>query len=378
MKRLAIFLVAFLLTVLGGMELAWAESGPLLELEEARLAEAKTQLESSHLVIDVKDQKFLIEQEPNLERMRQSLGLSSTGESAAVDPLEAYRQLPPEKQEKFQRDRLVFLQNAARVINSTKYIMGAGSLVGDAFTFVKVKGAKVFGKDLETEAKEKRSFKERSRKIAEGILQSIDYKLWSQAPLVIDANEFGVHAQVGVFALTGVREKGFGGGEFMGLSFAYNKENRAFVFEIQHTSESFTRSQAATGVLGLAGFMGMDISRKDLAHPVEVLRGNSFYPPAAPIYSLTGPNHFSAGIASTLGLPPPPLADLMTWEDNHERRALLRITVSPVMKGFVRIQLGDFKGSFKVVTFKVVDALRALAVRVLPLHRRACHSVFAS
>lgn len=58
--------------------------------------------------------------------------------------------------------RIHFLTNAARILNSTKFALGAGSLVGDGFSFVTLKVKKVFGKGAEQEPKEKRTFQERS------------------------------------------------------------------------------------------------------------------------------------------------------------------------------------------------------------------------
>src|SRR5690606_4817294 len=133
------------------------------------------------------------------------------------------------------------------------------------------------GVEAQAEVKEKRTFSERSRLAAQAILQGIDYKLWSQAPLLIDANEFGVSASIGLLAETGVLRKGGGGAEEIGLSFAYNKKSRAFVFEIFHNSERFDNTKAAVSVIGVVGKLGLSMAHKDAGFEARTMKGSAFY-----------------------------------------------------------------------------------------------------
>ncbi|WP_374032276.1 hypothetical protein [Bdellovibrio bacteriovorus] len=48
----------------------------------------------------------------------------------------------------------------------------------------------------------------RSQQAVQSILRGLDYKLWSQAPLVIDSNEFGLSVSAGILAEAGVLRKG--------------------------------------------------------------------------------------------------------------------------------------------------------------------------
>lgn len=373
------------LLILSAGTMSWAEE-PVVETEtvEAVLEKAQVEVQKTTEVRLANGAVFEFAAIPDREEMKAALGLklpeavkeqilARGGSIEEVDPLLPYEHLPPERQQKFQEMRLIFLSNAARILNSTKFVMGAGSLVGDALSFVKVKAQKALGKNVETETSVRRTFSERSHQAVQAMLKGIDYKLWSQAPLVIDSNEFGVSVSAGLVAETGILRKGGGGAEEVGLSLAYNKNSRAFVFEIFHNSENFDNTKAAVSVIGIVGKAGITLGHRE---GTETLKGSSFYPPAVPGFSAASSEYFAAGFSSSLGLPPPPLADLLTFTNKFERNALIRVTVSPVVKGFVRIQFGDVKGSLRLVAMRFVDVYRAISDKVLRTGSRACGPVF--
>lgn len=350
----------------------------LLLLVSFTRAEARTEIRLKT------GQVFELSDVPDREDMKAALGLklpeavkaqilARGGSIEEVDPLEPFEGLPQERQQKFLEMRVLFLTNVARILNSTKFVFGAGSLVGDAMSFVAVKTKQVFGKEVEVAPAVQRTFNERSHQAIQEVLKGIDYKLWSQAPLVIDSNEFGVSASVGLLAETGLLRRGGGGAEEVGLSFAYNKSARAFVFEIFHNSENFESTKAAISVIGVVGKAGVTLGRRQGA---ETLKGSSFYPPAVPGFSTSSSDYFAAGLSSSLGLPPPPLADLLTFTNKFERHALIRVTVSPVVKGYVRLQFGDVRGSLRLVAMRFVDVYQAISDKVLMTGRRACGPVF--
>jgi hypothetical protein len=156
-------------------------------------------------------------------------------------------------------------------------------------------------------------------------------------------------------------KKGAGGAEEVGFSLAFNKTQKAFVFEIFHNSEKFDNTKAAVSVIGIVGKAGMTMGHREGA---ETIRGSSFYPPAVPGYSMSSPEVFSAGASSSLGFPPPPLADLLTFTNQFQRQALLRVTVSPLVKGFVRIHVGDVKGSVTLIGMRFVDIYTVVAQKI--------------
>lgn len=366
-----------------------SEEGLVTEVEQRVLENSQVQedTQSEKILIRVSElRSYEVDAVPNIDEMKAALGLilpekvkaqilAHGGVIEDVDPMDAYKNMTPEMKAKFQEARLHFLGNAARILSSSRMALGAGSLVGDAFSFVKVKVKKAFGKEVEEGEKVRRTFSERSFQAVQAALKGIDYKLWSQAPMVVDSNEFGLSLSLGLVAETGILKKGGGGAEELGISLAMNKAQRAFVFEIFHNSESFDNTKAAISVLGIVGKAGMTMGHREGA---QTLKGSSFYPPAVPGFSSASPDFFSAGLSSSLGLPPPPLADLMTFTNKFERHIWIRVTVSPVVKGFVRVQFGDVRGSIKLVAMRFVDVFKAISDKVVKVvaGNRSCGAVF--
>ncbi|WP_413560445.1 hypothetical protein [Bdellovibrio sp. HCB209] len=357
------------------------------ELVEKTLESAKV-LQGEHTEIRISEGKsFTLDAYPDVEVMKEALGLNLPdkvkaeilargGKIENVNPMEAYEHLSAENKERFKEMRIHYLTNAARILSSTKFAFGAGSLVGNGFSFVKTNVKKVFGKNTPQEPKVQMTFKQRSDQAILSVLKGMDYKLWSQAPLLIDSNEFGLSVSVGIVAESGVLKKGAGGAEEVGFALAYNKAKRAFVFELFHNTEKFDNTKAAISLIGAEAKVGMTMAHREGA---ETLKGFSFYPPAIPGYSMNSPEYFQAGFSSNIGLPPPPLADLLTYTNKFERHSLIRVTVSPVVKGFVRIEFGDVKGSFKAMAFRFVDIMKSIAYKTHILRRPVmCASVFAS
>lgn len=374
----------------------WAQQEPRYEIEniaeviQQRIDPALVQpsLDAEKIQIRLSNgQVYEIPAYPEVETMKAALGLKMSDKvkeailkkggqvPEEVNPLEDFEALSKENQQKFLEIRKDFLANAARILSSVKFVAGVGSLVGDSFSFVKVQVKKIRGQEVEGKKNKPTSFQDRSNRAIQAILQGIDYKLWTQAPLVIDSNEFGLTLSAGIIAEMGARSKGMGGVQELGFTLAYNKASRAFVFEIFHNSERFKSSAAAMSVLGVAAKAEMMISRRQGA--TDVIKGNSFYPPAVPGNSMTSPDFFSAGFSSGLGLPPPPLADLLTYTNNFERTSLIRITVSPLVKGFVRVHIGDLRASARLVVMPVVDLVKTISDKVVRYAgRNSCSVIF--
>jgi hypothetical protein len=338
------------------------------------------------LVIQVKNGKsYSFDMIPGREEMRESLGLkvpeklkvkilSQGGTLEEVDPLAPFESMSEESKIQFQKTRVMFLQGAARTLNSVKFALGTGSLVGDSLSFVKVKTLNIFGRKSETQTNLQKNFEVRSREAVGSVLKALDYKLFAQAPLVVDSNEFGLSLSLGLIAETGLLRQGGGGAEELGLSLAFNKQNRAFVFEIFHNSESFQNTKAAVSVVGFVGKGGLTLGKRQ---GTETLMGSSFYPPAVPGFSSASADYFFAGASTSLGLPPPPLADLLTFTNKFERHTWIRITASPITKGFVRLQIGDVKGSFLLILHRFSDVYHYVMEKVF-FHRRTCKAVFVN
>ncbi len=356
-----------------------------LEVIEEKLAPAQI-AEGKTTSIELSDgTRYEIETYPDKEEMKKALGLElpekikkqllERGETIEdVNPLEPYEKMEAESKEKFNKMRVVFLENAAKALHKTQFAMGAGSIIGDSFQFVKVKAMKIMGKDVDMSDNLPRTFKQRSEQGVQSLLKSINYKLYTQAPLLIDANEFGLSLSVGIVAEAGISKKGGGGAEEIGLSLAYNKSQKAFVFELFHNSEKFNNSKSFVSVLGIVAKLGTSIGVREGA---KVIKGSSFYPPMIPGFSSNSSNYFVTGFSSSLGLPPAPLADMLTFSNDFERTPLVRITVSPLVKGFIRIQVGPLDNVVRVLVTRVVDSLSSITKVVQSYKRGSCGQVFA-
>jgi hypothetical protein len=68
----------------------------------------------------------------------------------------------------------------------------------------------------------------------------------------------------------------------------------------------------------------------------------------------------------------------MTFTNKFERRVWIRVTVSPMVKGYVRVQFGDVKGSVTLVAMRFVDVFRAISDKVVSIgvKNRSCSAVF--
>lgn len=353
------------------------------ELIEATLEPAQVEADDKKLRITLPNGKtFEFANEPDVDKMRESLGLNLSEKMKAqvlaaggsidpVNPLAAYETLSDEKRAQFQASRVAILKGTARFLTWTKFAYGAGTFVGDAVSFVKVKTLKAIGKEVEVAPKEKRTFQMRSEQAVENILRGLDYKLFSQAPLVVDKNEVGLVLSMGILAESGVAKKGFGGSEEIGLSMAYSKSKKAFIFEIFHSSEKFESTLSGVGVVGIVGKAGIQVAHR---HGAESLKGTSFYPPGIPGFSTISPEYAAIGVSSSYGLPP--LADYMTYSNKFERTNMIRITISPLVPGFVRVQFGSFVRPFQLMGMRFVDGFQLIAQKIKSKKAPSCAALF--
>lgn len=387
MKNLTAF--AFFITLsLNALTPAWAEDS-FTEASQPdliqKVLEPAQVTQKEKLTITLKEGRtFSLDMIPDREEMKQGLGLNipeklrqqiiaKGGTIEDIDPLAAYDSMTEESKKRFLEMRTTLLIQVARSLNSVKFAFGTGSLVGDALSFVKTRTLQAVGKNAEEKSHLQQNFQERSNAAVSAFLKGIDYKLFAQAPLVVESNEYGVSLSAGLIAETGLLRNGGGGSEEMGISVAYNKTSRAFIFEIFHNSEKFQSTRAAVSVIGVVGKLAPSMGRRQGA---ETLTGSSFYPPAVPGFSTTSSDYFSAGASSSLGFPPPPLADLLTFTNKFERHTWIRVTASPITKGFVRLQFGDVRGSFVLIINRFVDVYRYIVDKVFHFQKRSCGKVF--
>jgi hypothetical protein len=258
--------------------------------------------------------------------------------------LDNFHHMSPLQQQRFYQNRDMFIANAAKVLRRVGWTFGIGSLVANKIVMVKNKTLAPFRSDeanvLKATDPTSESFKARSQRVITSILSSLNRQLWSQAPLVGDANEFGLNLSIGLALEGGHAKKGWGGQFEIGFNFGYNKESKAFVFQIYRNIEKFkTTLMPAIFYTGVTPKAAIQVAQvKDGSIQSRV--GTTVYPPGVPVFLSTTPTMFASGLNSGIGFPPPPFGDVLSYTNTLDNKALIRITVSPLLKGFVRVQFG--------------------------------------
>ncbi|GIL16745.1 MAG: hypothetical protein BroJett040_04960 [Oligoflexia bacterium] len=259
----------------------------------------------------------------------------------------------------FQTNRYLFLKATETALLKVNWTLGMGSLVGEKLVFVKDKVKSALSKEEKQEQTAfenmQETFRERSHRVVRNVIKALDRNLWEKAPVISRSNEFGVSAAVGIQALGGVGEKGWGRIIDLGLSFGYHKETKSLVFQIFLDREKFKSTMMkAVFIAGVVGKAGVYIANQKDSSQAPSRKGESFYPPMIPGFQSTTPELVNFGGSSGLTWPPSPLGDMMTYTTTLDNDALLRITISPIMKGFVRIS------SALIPTNYIVDKISEL------------------
>jgi hypothetical protein len=295
-----------------------------------------------------------------------------------VDPTgpqrENYEMLPDKDKASFHRNRKLFLSQVARALSSVKLGFGFGSLIKDHIDYhiQKLQEAEIQNQALalqggvaadykaaasenreailaEQDEKLRKTVNARSVEFVQSAMSGIDQLLWTQAPIFSNANEFGVVAAMGVEALAGVQGKGGWGGLIdLGISIGYNRDTQALVLQVFREVEKYKTTTMR--VVALAGFVtkdGIYIANQlpgKLGH-----EGVSFYPPMAPGYSSITSDSIMAGFSSGLTWPPSPLGDMLTYTNSLDQNMMLRVTVSKLTPGFLRVESGLAADLYKMV-----------------------------
>lgn len=262
---------------------------------------------------------------------------------------------------KFLMNRDLFFQNAAKVLHTLDWAIGIGSVTKEKILFFKRK------------EKTNEAFKERKSRIVMAILSGMNKQLWHDAPVVGNANEFALSASVGLGLEGGALKKGWGGQVDLGITMGVNKTQKAFVFQIFRNLEKFSSTlMPAMIYAGLVGKAGIQII-ENTKGGIETRKGTTFYPPAAPGFLTETPSMASSGVSSGIGFPPPPIADLLTFTNELDHKALLRVVVSPTLKGFVRVYIGLDLKSIGVVLAPIRLLIDSIQYR---LATPSCHRIY--
>lgn len=246
--------------------------------------------------------------------------------------LDVYEKLPLEVQHNFQKNRIFFLSGVIKVLNKIKYIPGIGSLVKEKILWIRDRNSN----------DEPISFNDRSNKFVTKFIQALDAKLAEKAPVIADGNEFSFYVAANIAAEGGRGEKGWGGLIDFGISFGFDKKNRALVFQVFRNLEKYHNSiMPLVTNIGIGPRTGIIIRKTDSESLMTEYPGSSFYPPGAPVFSQGGSHHMIVGAGMTiLGFPPPPFDLAITFSNKHTFKSWVYLSFSPIMKGFVRLKIG--------------------------------------
>lgn len=368
-------------------------AGVDFEFEEKIVSSEFQQIkDQTHIIKINKGTTFQIPARPDAAQMKLALGLQNSDDLStfateserielremginvdvveALDPLKEYNDLSPEEKIQFENKRLQILKAAAKALHASQLAIGVGQLMGDTFQFMK---AVLKGQSFHFHQN-----KERRHTAIQSILNNIDYRLHSQAPLVLSANELGFIISAGVIGLHGVREKGGGGILEMGLLVGYNSESKTFVVENFIAPERFVSSLAAVAVVGLNAKAGIFMANRERGLEARNRLGQSFYPPIIPAFATNGAKQFAFGFSTGLGFPPPPMADLLTFSNSHRETVTFRIEISKAFKGFVRIKTGEYKSLVKPVFEMLKNRMSLIMHGFAQIKGKSCKQVFVN
>ena len=263
----------------------------------------------------------------------------------------------------FLRNRTIFLSQAAKALSLMKYGFGIGVVVKDHVVYkmdqmrdaqatkalsslpdgARLDALHASERDREERiAKQEQALKttmrERSEDVVGGMLKNLDRTFWKQAALFSHANEVGVMFAGGVQLMGAVTGKfAIGGLIDFGVSIGYNRDTRSVAIQVFGDFERLTKT-AVVAMVGAVGKAGLYISNQrpgGLEH-----HGTAFYPPSMPGFSMMTQDSFTTGFSSggPLSFPPSPIGDMYTYTDTLDQHVFLRMTISPMVVGFVRVE----------------------------------------
>lgn len=246
--------------------------------------------------------------------------------------IDIYSIMSPEDQMKFQESRLFFLSKAAIVLEKSELPIGFGSLIRQKLIYLFKK------KDRDNKPLSFSKSRTKGQEVVSQVLQEIDQKLWSQAPIVAQQNEFAISVGIGVSGIAGYQRKVVGGSAGIGFNIGMNRQEKAFVFEIATEIEKVEVAITPTFMFGLAPKIGFLLKKQDRGSEMIMREGHTLYPPMVPGYVATSSQMVNMGFNSALLSFPPLIGDAFSYLNQTWRFPLFRIVVSPLLRGIIRLQ----------------------------------------
>jgi hypothetical protein len=264
---------------------------------------------------------------------------------------QVFESMTPEMQKEFLESRKTILNFTAKVLKFGKLKYGLGQIIKNKITQI-VSKVRRNGNPLDHLINDAQTANglpqtdslsvnhtKAKHELGKGVLNQIDQQLWLAAPVVASQNEFTISAWLGVILEAGGRHRGVGGSLGFGLNIGYNKDSKAFVFEIFQDIDSYEKGITGVLLAGLTPKIGINLINQKAGEEMKSRTGQSLYPPVAPLFSSKYSDMAVIGLSSALLSFPPLIGDGMAYVNTSDRRTLLRVTVSPVMKGFLRFKV---------------------------------------
>jgi hypothetical protein len=156
-------------------------------------------------------------------------------------------------------------------------------------------------------------------------------------------NEYAISISAGLALLTGIGKKTVGGSFALGINIGFNRDEKHMVFEFFTEVDRMDRALTPMFMVGLSPKIGFMLKEQKRGKEMIMRQGYTFYPPAFPLYSTTSAQMVSMGINSALLTFPSILGDAFSYINKTWRQPLLRIVISPVMKGIFRVQVPGYE-----------------------------------
>ncbi len=300
-----------------------------------------------------------------------------------------FKALSAKEQSQFLEKRAVILQKLEFGLNKSRWIFYLTDLVSSGFSTIKdlilydsfaeqpsdeIKEMMRIDQELNPEKYQDKKLSERIDEKIKSILKATDFKLWSQAPLVANSNQFSIMAALELQAEGGTKSHHWGGLYDLGLTLGYNTESKAVVFQIFRNREAFKSSlMPAVAVGGIVGKIGPLISRANDETSLHTT-GESFYPPMVPGYQSTTKESFSFGFSSGLTIPPSPFGDMLTYTNTLDQKIILKISFSKIYTGFVRVKTDLSSDTLKMVQEKFTDIFKTRPAQ--GIEANSCQALF--
>lgn len=315
--------------------------------------------------------------------------MTKADDQIAPDLTAQFESLSGKEQSQFLEKRALILQKLESGLNKSRWVFYLTDFVSSGLGAIKnlimydsladqpsdeIKEMIRIDQELNPEKYQDKKLSARIDEKIKSILKATDFKLWSQAPLVANSNQFSLMAAVEIQAEGGTNIHKWGGLYDLGLTIGYNTDSKAVIFQIFRNRETFKSSMMpAVAVGGVVGKIGPLISRANDETSLHTT-GESFYPPMVPGYQSTTKESFTFGFSSGLTIPPSPFGDMLTYTNTLDQKIILKVSFSKTYIGFMRVKMDLSSDTLKMVQEKFTDIFKTRPAQ--GIEANSCQALF--